>query len=182
MEMRSELPGMSRASFGRMITLVCVLAISTATQAAVVDASDTHYRLRHEATSTLAPAAMWRRLLHPERWWHPDHTYSGDAANLSLDARAGGYWLENWSGGSVAHGRVLLVQDERVLRLDAPFGPLQGLGAVATWTITLEPIDEGTRVVFEETATAAPGSAMEAMAKAVDGVKSEAIRRLTGGE
>lgn len=150
--------------------------------AEVVSSSDTHFVLHLEMSSALPPDRMWERLVNPARWWHPDHTYSGDAGNLSLNAEAGGLWREDWSAGSVAHGEVLLVQEGEVLRLEAPFGPLQGLGAYTVWTITIKPSDDGSLVIFDEISNAPPGSKMDEMAKAVDYVKSEAIRRLTSGQ
>jgi uncharacterized protein YndB with AHSA1/START domain len=147
-------------------------------QAEVVASSDTHFVLSQQASSPLGQAALWERLIHPERWWSGAHSYSGDAANLSLDPRAGGLWREDWDGGSVVHGRVLLVQTGRVLRLEAPFGPLQPLGAYTVWTITLEAEGEGSRVSFHEVASAPPGSDLATLAGAVDAVKSEAIGRL----
>lgn len=35
------------------------------------------------------PAVVYDWFVHVERWWSASHTYSGDAANLSLEARAG---------------------------------------------------------------------------------------------
>jgi uncharacterized protein YndB with AHSA1/START domain len=152
--------------------------------AEVIEATPERYVLRQEATSALAPDALWARLLKPETWWHPDHTYSGKAENLSLDAQAGGLWREDWEGGSVFHGRVLQVQKGKMLRLDAPFGPLQDIAVTVVWTITLTEEKStgegtGTRVVFEETANGTPGSKLDALAPAVDFVKTGAIRRLT---
>lgn len=144
----------------------------------VVTASDTHFSLRQQAQSTLSVDALWQRLIHPEHWWSAAHSYSGDAANLSLEPRAGGLWREEWSQGSVAHGRVLSIQAGKLLRLEAPFGPLQGLGAYTVWTITLEAAGDGSRVQFQEVASAPPGSDMNALAQAVDAVKTEAIQRL----
>ena len=150
--------------------------------AEVVSSSDTHFVLHHEMSSNLPQDRLWERLVNPAQWWHPDHTYSGDAGNLTLSAEAGGLWREDWSGGSVAHGEVLFVQEGEVLRLEAPFGPLQGLGAYTVWTITIKSDDEGSLVLFDEIASAPPGSNMVEMAKAVDYVKSEAIQRLTSGQ
>ena len=70
------------------------LLACTAAHADIVESSDAHYVLKHEATSTLAPDALWARLIVPSSWWHPDHTYSGKAENLSLDPRAGGLWRQ----------------------------------------------------------------------------------------
>ena len=162
------------------VALVTGCLMSSAAHAEIVSATTTHFELRHEAASPLAPDALWRRLVHPAGWWHPDHTYSGDAGNLTLDLQAGGQWREDWEGGSVAHGRVLFVEHGKRLRLEAPFGPLQGLGAYAIWTITIEAKGEGATVIFDEVASGPPGSDMAEIAKAVDFVKAEAIARLVG--
>lgn len=159
------------------IALGLAMAVPGAGAEIVSSASD-HYRLKHEAVSELTPDALWQRLVHPEDWWHPDHTYSGDAAHLSLDPTAGGLWREDWAGGSVVHGSVLYAEPGHVLRLDAPFGPLQQMAVEVVWTITLSPEGEGTRIVFEEIASGSSASGLDAIAPAVDGVKAEAIARL----
>lgn len=163
-------------------TVVCLLllmVLPTAAIADIVSSSATHYVLRHESRTQLSVEALWERLIRPASWWHPDHTYSGDAANLSLALEPGGLWQETWEGGAVAHGEVLLVIDGSTLRLNAPFGPLQGAGAYAIWTITVAEDEEGTIARFEETATGPESAALHELAPAVDFVKSEAIRRLT---
>ena len=43
------------------------------------------------------------------RWWNPEHSYSGVAANFSIDARAGGCFCERLKDGSVAHMTVVFV-------------------------------------------------------------------------
>ncbi len=144
----------------------------------IISSSETHFVLRHEATSLLPPSTIWERLVQPADWWHPEHTYSGDAKNLSLDLQAGGLWREDWKGHSVQHGRVLFVDPEKVLRLEAPFGPLQGSGAYTVWTITISATESGSTVVFDEAAMAAPSARLDQLASAVDFVKSEALRRL----
>jgi len=65
-----------------------------------------------------------------------------------------------------------------VLRLEAPFGPLQSIGAYVVWTITIGQTEDGSRVIFEESAIGPKGAQLDKLATAVDGVKSEAIRRL----
>ena len=157
-----------------------VILAAFASHAEVVSSSSTHFVLRHEATTPLSPDAAWERLTDPASWWHPDHTYSGDSANLSLDVTAGGLWREDWDGGSVAHGRVLMVATGTALRMEAPFGPLQGVGAYTIWTITITPAENGTVVTFDEIATGPPTAKLDELAPAVDFVKSEAMRRLTG--
>lgn len=165
----------------RAVLVSAVLAVSLIASAhgEVVSSSDTHFVLRHEGQSARSVDEMWQRLTEPATWWHPDHTFSGDAKNLSLEPEAGGLWSETWEGGSVAHGRVLTVHAGRVLRMDAPFGPLQELGAYTVWTITITAGEAGgTVVVFDEVSSAPPNTNMGEVAKAVDFVKTEAMSRL----
>lgn len=164
------------------LALPCFTVEVPAAHADIIEAAADHYVLKQEATSPLSPADMWARLIEPARWWHPDHTYSGSADNLSLSAEAGGLWREDWDGGSVVHGTVILVNSGVQLRLDAPFGPLQAIGAKTTWTITIAPEGDGSKVTFDEIAYAASSSKLDALAPAVDFVKTEAIKRLTAPE
>lgn len=159
--------------------LLAAAGLALPASAEIITVSPDHYTLRHEAVSALSPEDMWQRLIQPSIWWSPDHTFSGDANNLSLDPQAGGLWREDWDGGSVAHGKVLSVMEGQSLRLDAPFGPLQGMAVTVIWTITIEPDGDGTRIIFDEVATGSSASALGQIAPAVDGVKGEAIARLT---
>jgi hypothetical protein len=154
-------------------------SLAGAASAEIITASPDHYTLRHEAVSPAAPQDVWDRLIQPDTWWHPDHTFSGDAQNLSLDAEAGGAWLESWDGNSVEHGRVLTLMEGQSIRLDAPFGPLQGMAVNVVWTITIEPDGNGTRVIFDEIANGSSASGLDKIAPAVDGVKQQAIEGLT---
>ena len=64
--------------------------------------------------------------------------------------------------------------------LSSPFGPLQGLAANAVWTITLEPnADGGTLIRFDHVTNGTHESNLDAMATAVDFVKSEALKNLS---
>ena len=166
------------------VLCLSVLSIALPAFCDVVTATPDHYTLRHEAVSDLEPNAVWDRLIEPSAWWQPDHTWSGRAENLSLEPRAGGLWAERWDGNEVLHGRVLTVLEDKMLRLDAPFGPLQGMGVMVTWTITLEPDEEtgGTKIIFDEVANGSGQSRLDEVAPAVDGVKSEAIARLAASE
>jgi uncharacterized protein YndB with AHSA1/START domain len=82
------------------------------------------------------------------RWWDAAHTWSGDAANLSLEPRAGGCFCEQLPAarGSVQHGRVIFVQPGKLLRLDAALGPFQEMAITGVLTFRLLQEDKGTRV------------------------------------
>ncbi len=101
-------------------------------------ATDRHIELKYAFKTAAAPSRVYTAITGPARWWDSSHTYSGNASNLSLDARAGGCWCEQLAdGGSVQHMTVLTAMPERMLRLSGGLGPLQAgaVNAVMTWTI-----------------------------------------------
>ena len=86
--------------------------------AAVASAGAGGFVLHHEITFPGTPAQAWTRLVAPAAWWSSEHTYSGDAKNLSLAAVQGGCWCESLPGGGfVRHMDVLYVAPGRALRL-----------------------------------------------------------------
>lgn len=149
--------------------------------AEIVRAAPDGFSLHFEAESELDRDAAWARLIDISAWWSSDHTYSGDAANLSLDMRPGGCWCESWDGGAVEHGRVLLIQNGEAIRFEAPLGPLQGMGVAAVITFTLSDAESG-GTAFEADFIAAGTSVADVglMAEPVNGVFGAAFSSLTG--
>ena len=167
-----------------LLTSLFLCALAAPAAAEITASAPDHYTLKQEGVSPLAPDALWKRLVKPSTWWHPDHTYSGDSKNLSLKPKAGALWREDWDGGSVSHGIVLYAKENETLRLDAPFGPLQEKAVTVIWTISLAPDEEtgGTKVTFTEIANGTAASKLDEVAPAVDFVKTEAMNRLTAAE
>jgi uncharacterized protein YndB with AHSA1/START domain len=165
-----------------LVTLVGWLALAAPAAAEVAEASSSHFMLRGEMTTDAAPDQTWRALQRIGRWWNRAHTYSGDAANMRLDPRAGGCWCERWGGGqSVAHGRVLLNLEAggvRTLRLDAPLGPLQEMGVAAILTFTLAPHNQGTKITVTYRVNGDPSLGLDQLAPLVDTVLMEQLGRL----
>ena len=159
--------------------LILALGLGSTAQAEVVTASADHFTLKLEAETELSSDEVWARLIVPAEWWQSDHTYSGDAANLSLDPQAGGVWREDWEGGSVWHGTVLQAHPGKTLSLSAPFGPLQGLAVTSVWIITLTPNETGgTSIRFDHVTNGTEASQLDQLAPAVDFVKGEALKSL----
>jgi hypothetical protein len=105
------------------------------------------------------------------------HTYSGSAANITVDLRPGGCWCEALPGGGVKHAEAVLVWPERrMVRFDAPFGPLQDLGADAVLTMSWADAEDGGRLLKWTFVVNGPGAG--AMAGPVDGVMAEQFGRL----
>lgn len=105
------------------------------------------FTIENTAIVGAAPADVWSALVEPSRYWSPDHSFSGDASNFSLDARAGGCFCEALpEGGSVEHLRVVMVQPGQVLGLSGALGPLQSEGLAGGLTWRLEAAETGTRI------------------------------------
>jgi len=124
--------------------------------------------------------AAWKRVLAVGTWWNATHTYSGEAANMTVDAVAGGCWCEMWSGGEVEHGRVIAIMNNEMLRFQTALGPLQGLGvnAVMTWTLADGPSQRTTSVTMDYGVVGSSLTNLVPMAAPVDGVLQEQFNRL----
>jgi len=163
---------------GRLAFLFVAL-LPVAAEADVKGVDDRGFRLESRIVVRAAPAEAFRALADVGRWWHPDHTYSGRAANLSLDPRAGGCFCETLAdGGSVEHARVVYARPADTLRLVGSLGPLQAEAVVGTLTWSLKAGDGGTEI----TQTYVVGGRIDGdgarWAAVVDRVLSEQVSRL----
>ena len=58
----------------------------------------TGFNLRHVAEApNVAPPVVWAALADVGKWWDPEHTYSGDARNLTLEPFVRGCFCEKLS-------------------------------------------------------------------------------------
>lgn len=147
-------------------TLPLVLLAAPAA-AEVKNSSDTSFAIQHKLTIAAPPAKVWETLLQPARWWDAAHSYSGSAANLSLDARPGGCWCEKTASGGVEHMRIVYLAANDTLRMTGGLGPLQAMPVTAVMTVTLKPAGAGTELTAGY-AVAGPG--LGGIAAPVDGV------------
>jgi hypothetical protein len=164
------------------------LGVAAPACAEVVSSGPIGFVIREAADVTADSDAVWSELVKPAGWWSGKHTYSGDAANLSIDARAGGCFCEVLPTasspraaprGSVEHMRVVYTERPRVLRLTGALGPLQAEGAQGTLTIALKPLDGGgTRIMWEYVVGGFIRQKPEQIAPMVDMVLGEQVTRL----
>jgi uncharacterized protein YndB with AHSA1/START domain len=112
-------------------------------------------------------------------WWDSEHTYSGDAKNLSIDARPGGCFCEKLpNGGGIEHARVIYVAPREVLRLSGALGPLQASGVAGTLTWKLISGTDNTRIQFSYSAGGFIDGGFEKIAPAVESVLRGQLERL----
>jgi hypothetical protein len=159
------------------IALVLALLAPCGAHAEVSELTASGFLSTHRFDVAAPPAAVYDALARPGEWWNGQHSYSGNAANLVLEPRAGGCFCERWDGNSVEHGRVIYAQRDKALRIDGALGPLQEMGAVGILQFALAPADGGSKlVVTYRVRLADPG--VEKIAPVVDRVIGEQARRL----
>lgn len=161
----------------------------TTVSAKVAQVSAQGFVVRELVEVSATPEETWAVLVKPSVWWDSKHTWSTDAANLSLDARAGGCFCEILPDpaspraaprGTVEHMRVVYVERPRALRMVGGLGPLQADAAMATLTIQLRAGEKGgTQVQFEYVVGGYTRTPFEKLAPAVDGMLAEQARRLS---
>ena len=153
---------------------------SATAQVSAPQLSSTGFLVRHTATIAAPPARVYDALVRQVgSWWHSDHTFSGDARNLSIDARPGGCFCEKLKeGGGVEHMRVVYAAPGERLRMSGALGPLQasGLAGSLTWSLAATP--GGTTIELSYSVGGFLAGGFEKMAPAVSGVLEEQLRRL----
>lgn len=175
----------------RTTILGCCLVLAMGTQALraeVVETGNDRFVTRDTANVKAPPLATWLALTKPGEWWSAEHSWSGDARNLTLTPQGGGCFCEripvgdsgNASAmeGSARHAEVLQAFPMKVLRMSGGLGPLQGEPVNGIFTITLREVPGGTRVMFEYNVGGPMRYKIAEIAPAVDKVMSEQLKRL----
>ena len=156
---------MRQAIFAGALALVPLCA-----HAEVKSATPESMLTEHRFTIAAPATRVWETLLHPERWWPADHTWSGKRENLSLDASVGGCFCERWDGNGVEHGRVVMLMPGKLLRLDAALGPLQELAISGVINVALDEKEGTTTMVVTHRVSGDATHKLDGFAPIVDQV------------
>lgn len=161
--------------------LTCSLFLSLYAVTAAADikaATPDGLTLAYSHKVEAAPSKLFAAFSSVDKWWNGEHTYSQSAANLSLKVEAGGCFCERWPGGSVEHGRVLLVLKDELLRLDAPLGPLQDRGVTAILTFQIKPAGAASQLTVNYKIAGNTTSALDKDSAGIDAVIAGQLIRL----
>lgn len=169
---------MLRRSFPYLIALLSGSFATAMVHGAVGEAGPDHlvlnYTLPIKATSARAYAAT----VDVAHWWSSDHTYSGDARNLRIDARAGGCFCETLKNGGIEHMRVVLAMPGTMLRLSGGLGPLQSGAVNGTLTFEFKSGKDGNQVVVSYLISGYFNGGLDKLGGGVDSVLGEQLQRL----
>ena len=161
------------------LVLLAAFALAGPAAAEVVDSQAGGFTVRESEVIAASPQAVWDVMVQPGSWWSSEHTYSGDARNLSLTVKPGGFWQETLpAGGGARHMVVVLVKPPTMLRLEGALGPLQAMGVAGHLTFSLKPEDKGTLVTETYDAGGHAPGGLDKLAAPVDGVLGQQLARL----
>jgi uncharacterized protein YndB with AHSA1/START domain len=159
---------------------IAALALSGMARADIVEASPTGFQVKQTAQIAAPAAKVWAALGEVGSWWNSQHSWSGDAKNLTLELKAGGCWCEaNLPGGGAAHHMtVLMVMPGKTAVLDGSLGPLMFSGAAGHLVWQLAEKDGKTTLVQTYYVGGYFPGGLDKLAGPVDGVMTEQIGRL----
>jgi uncharacterized protein YndB with AHSA1/START domain len=157
-----------------------LVAATFPTHADVTSSSAAGFVSEHVLTISAPRATVFRALTDDVgKWWDPQHSYSGDAANFTIDARPGGCFCERLNNGGVAHMTVVFVQHDSVLRMLGGIGPLQALAVTGSMTFGLTELPDGTtRMQYRYAVGGYSPDGLEGLAQPVDQVQLGQLQRL----
>lgn len=159
------------------IALLCVFRTAVGE---VVDAAAGGFTLVNETTVDRPRDEVWQAAITEiDQWWSSDHTISGEASRLRIEARPQGCFCEDLGeGAGVVHMTVTTHSPTAMLRLTGGLGPLGLMGVDGNMTWEFSDTDAGTRVRFTYAVGGYRPGGLDSIAGPVDSVIGEALQRL----
>jgi len=148
--------------------------------AEVSSASASGFTVTQSVTTTASVKHAWQGMTgRIDRWWSPEHTWSGDAGNLYIKLAIGGCFCEHLKPrGEVEHLRIIYFNPGKEVRFDGALGPLQSMAAQGRMIWKVDPAENGSTITFTYLVSGSVEGGFTAIAPAVDGVLKQQIERL----
>jgi uncharacterized protein YndB with AHSA1/START domain len=149
-------------------------------RADVLEATAAGFELKTTVPIAAPRARVYDALVNAVgRWWDPEHTYTADAKNLSIEPRTGGCFCERLPDqGGVQHAMVVLVIPGKTLRMVGGLGPLQQMGVHGSLTWDLADREGSTEATLSYSVGGYGKGGLQALAPLVDSVLGTQLRRL----
>lgn len=164
--------------YGAAIVLLVCLA-SRDGLAEVIYAADEGFYIEISREVTASPESSYEQFVRVGEWWNSEHTWFGDARNLSIDPVAGGCFCERSGDRSALHMLVSYVSPGKEMHMLGGLGPLQGLALHGAMVWKFEPLDTGgTRIVHRYRVMGYYPEGLRQLATVVDQVQTDQVARL----
>ena len=146
----------------------------------VVDSSASGFTVKVSLTIPAPPEVVYRKIVkNIGDWWNPQHTFSGDSHNLTIEEKPMGCFCEKLpNNGGVRHMQVVHLAPGKALILNGALGPMQSIAATGNMTFEFSPADGGTKLVVSYSVHGYLKAGMNTWAAPIDSVLGEQITRL----
>ena len=165
----------------RRVLIVAIAVLMTApVSSAVLDSAANGFTIKHSAVVSAGRAEVYGAAVDKvSQWWDGDHSISGNAENLFIDAVPNGCFCEKLGpGAGLIHLIVTFVNPGTMLRFTGGLGPLGLMGVTGNMTLEFEEHDDGTLVTLNYAVGGYLDGGLDAIAPAVDTVLVEQVTRL----
>lgn len=160
---------------------LAALALLTASPAAaeVVSASSNAFEIRQTVNLVVPPTIAFSSFKDMSEWWDPEHTYSGDAANLKLTMSPGGCLCERIpkTGGGIEHLRVAYVDPGKELVLTGALGPLLYEATTGVMDVKVKTIAGGAQLTLDYKVAGFANGGADKLAPEVDAMWAAQMKR-----
>jgi hypothetical protein len=160
-----------------IIATLLTALLSITAHAEVLNSNDAGFISQHVMTTATDKSTAFEAMTNKVGlWWNPDHSFSGDAANMQIDAQC---FCERWGSNLVHHlNTEIWIENSKVV-MAGGLGPLKelGLSGMMVWSLTTNE-HEQTAVNWNYHVFGYSETDMQALASAVDAVLAEQLGRL----
>jgi hypothetical protein len=164
----------------KILALPVLLFAATPAYAEVASASSNAFEVRQTVNLVVGPQNAFKAFQNVAGWWDPEHTYSGDSANLSLNLTPGGCFCERTPkvGGGIEHMRVAYVEPGKRVVLTGSLGPLLYEATTGVMDIQVKGTGAGSQLTMSYKVAGFANGGGDKLAPLVDGVLATQMKRL----
>jgi hypothetical protein len=154
--------------FGSIFFLV--LSLNQESRAAIVDSTKVGFTVRHEKIMMVSADSLYAIFTKQiDKWWDPEHTWSGKAENVYIQTYVGGCFGERWeNGGATSHMNVIYTDPGKTFRMSGALGPLQPHAVTGILTLDIKAYGEESRVSLTYTVGGYIPGGVSSLAEVVD--------------
>jgi len=155
------------------------LLVASPAAAEIVTASPNGFEVRETVTLVVPADVAFASFSDIAKWWDPEHTYSGDSANLSLNLSPGGCFCERFpKGGGIEHMRVTYLDPGKRIVFSGALGPLLYEATSGVMNVEVRTAAGGSQLTLDYRAAGFFNGGAEKLAPQVDEVLAGQLKRL----
>lgn len=161
------------------VLAIALIGIASPAAAEVVSANANGFEVRETVPLVVPPEVAFKSFRDIAAWWDPEHTYSGDSANLSLSLVPGGCFCERIpkAGGGIEHLRVVYVEPGKRIVLTGALGPLLYEATTGVMDVQVKTVAGGSQLILDYKVAGFANGGAARLAPAVDNMLAEQMKR-----